>query len=134
MPVVVFTIALGAAHVFFGLLIELYQGVRTGTGISGWRRPETSRAFLVGLLCGDEAGVSGSFFTLPVSLLVVGLVLLIGGGGIGGIIETLESIGNIISYVRIAAIGLSSAILALVASKVHGCLRAFPSSGFFLRS
>ena len=35
----------------------------------------------------------------------------------GGLIEAMGSIGNILSYVRIAAIGLSSAILAVVASR-----------------
>ena len=119
MPVVVFTIALGAAHVFFGLLIGVYQGVKNRHRHQ-WMEKAGNLAVLlslVGALVVMKQELPGSFFTLPVSLLVVGLVLLIGGGGIGGIIETLGSIGNIISYVRIAAIGLSSAILALVASK-----------------
>jgi len=119
MPVVVFTIALGAAHVFFGLLIGVYQGVKNRHRHQ-WMEKAGNLAVLlslVGALVVMKQEFPGSFFTLPVSLLVVGLVLLIGGGGIGGIIETLGSIGNIISYVRIAAIGLSSAILALVASK-----------------
>jgi len=119
MPVVVFTIALGAAHVFFGLLIGVYQGVKNRHRHQ-WMEKAGNLAVLlslVGALVVMKQELPGSFFTLPVSLLVVGLVLLIGGGGIGGIIETLGSFGNIISYVRIAAIGLSSAILALVASK-----------------
>ena len=119
MPVLGFTIALGAAHVFFGLLIGVYQGVKNRHRHQ-WMEKAGNLAVLLSLVVAlvvMKQESPGSFFSLPVSLLVVGLVLLIGGGGIGGIIETLGSIGNIISYVRIAAIGLSSAILALVASK-----------------
>jgi len=52
-----------------------------------------------------------------VSLLLIGTALLIAGGKIGGIIETFSALGNVLSYVRIAAIGLSSAILAVVATR-----------------
>lgn len=34
----------------------------------------------------------------------------------GGMVEGVEAVGNVLSYVRIAAIGVSSAILASVAS------------------
>ena len=119
LPVVVFTIALGAAHVFFGLLLGIYQGIRNRHRHL-WMEKAGNLAVLLALVAGLTAlrgKLPGGIFTVPLSLLVIGLALLIRGGGIGGIIETLGSIGNIISYVRIAAIGLSSAILALVASK-----------------
>ncbi|HRX25379.1 MAG TPA: V-type ATPase 116kDa subunit family protein, partial [Aminivibrio sp.] len=119
LPVVVFTVALGAAHVFFGLLLGIYQGVRNSHRHL-WMEKAGNLAVLLALVAGLvvlKAEMPRGVFTVPFSLLVIGLALLIAGGGIGGIIETLGSIGNIISYVRIAAIGLSSAILALVASK-----------------
>jgi V/A-type H+-transporting ATPase subunit I len=119
LPVVVFTVALGAAHVFFGLLLGIYQGIRNRHRHM-WMEKAGNLAVLLAIVAGLvalKAELPGGFFTVPLSLLVIGMALLIGGGGIGGIIETLGSIGNIISYVRIAAIGLSSAILALVASK-----------------
>jgi V/A-type H+-transporting ATPase subunit I len=56
-------------------------------------------------------------FPAGMALLVVGLILLCAGGGIGGLIESMSSFGHILSYVRIGAIGLSSAILAVAASK-----------------
>ena len=119
LPVVVFTVALGAAHVFFGLLLGIYQGIRNRHRHL-WMEKAGNLAVLLALVAGLivlKAELPRGVFTVPLSLLVIGLALLIVGGGIGGIIETLGSIGNIISYVRIAAIGLSSAILALVASK-----------------
>jgi len=119
LPVVVFTVALGAAHVFFGLLLGIYQGIRNRHRHL-WMEKAGNLTVLLALVAGLivlKAELPRGVFTVPLSLLVIGLALLIAGGGIGGIIETLGSIGNIISYVRIAAIGLSSAILALVASK-----------------
>jgi len=72
---------------------------------------------LICALVGLKGWLPESFFTMAISLLILGLVFLIAGGGIGGLVESFGSLGNILSYVRIAAIGLSSAILALVASK-----------------
>jgi V/A-type H+-transporting ATPase subunit I len=70
---------------------------------------------LVSALALLRAELPSSFFSVPVILLVFAIVFLVRGGGVGGIIESLGTVGNIISYVRIAAIGLSSAILAMVA-------------------
>ena len=117
-PVMAFTVALGAAHVFFGLFIGIYQGLRNKQR-HVWMEKTGNLAVLLALTGGLvflKAELPKGFFTLPLSLLVVGIALLIWGGGIGGIIDALGSVGNIISYVRIAAIGLSSAILAMVAS------------------
>ncbi|MGI6784403.1 MAG: V-type ATP synthase subunit I [Aminivibrio sp.] len=117
-PVMAFTVALGAAHVMLGLLIGVWQGVRNRQRHQ-WMEKSGNFvilfSFIIGLMV-LKAELHGAFFSIPIILLIVGLVLLIGGGGIGGIIEAFGSFGNIISYVRIAAIGLSSAILAMVAS------------------
>ncbi len=119
LPVMIFTIALGAAHVVLGLLIGIWQGIKNRHA-HVWIE-KTGNLIILGSLFGFLFLLMSEFprglFSIPVSFLVIGLALLIAGGGIGGIIEALGSIGNIISYVRIAAIGLSSAILALVASK-----------------
>ena len=119
LPVLVFSVALGAAHVFLGLLLGIYQGLKYSRRHL-WMEKAGNLIVLLGLIgCIVllKSRLPAGFFTIPVSFLAVGLALLVAGGGIGGIIEAIGSIGNIISYVRIAAIGLSSAILALVASK-----------------
>jgi V/A-type H+-transporting ATPase subunit I len=101
-----------------GLLIGVWQGIKNRHRHQ-WMEKAGNLvvlfSFIVALML-LKAELPQAFFSIPLSLLVIGLVLLVGGGGIGGIIETFGSFGNIISYVRIAAIGLSSAILALVAS------------------
>ena len=119
LPVMIFTIALGAAHVVLGLLIGIWQGIKNRHA-HVWME-KSGNLIILGSLFGFLFLLMSEFprglFSIPVSFLVIGLALLVAGGGIGGVIEALGSIGNIVSYVRIAAIGLSSAILALVASK-----------------
>ncbi len=117
-PVMIFSIALGGAHVLLGLLMGMIQGLRNKNRHL-WMERAGSLLFILALtsaLVMLRSKLPPEFFSVPVLLLVISLVFLIRGGGIGGIIESLGAIGNIISYVRIAAIGLSSAILAMVAS------------------
>jgi V/A-type H+-transporting ATPase subunit I len=65
-----------------------------------------------------------SFFTPAIALLVVGVALLIYSlGKLGlllGPLELVSTVGNVLSYLRIAAIGLSSVYLAMVANKLAG--------------
>ena len=119
LPVMAFSIALGGAHVVLGLLIGMVQGLKAGRRHL-WMERAGSLLFIFALtsaLVLLRAELPKAFFSVPIFLLALSLIFLIRGGGIGGVIEALGSVGNIISYVRIAAIGLSSAILAIVASK-----------------
>lgn len=119
LPVMIFTVSLGLFHVLLGLFIGLCQGVRHHHRHL-WMEKAGNMLFLIGLIVAIlflKTRLPKELFTVPVSFLVIGIALLVGGGGIGGIVEAFGSIGNVISYVRIAAIGLSSAILAMVASK-----------------
>ncbi|MCD6182817.1 MAG: V-type ATP synthase subunit I, partial [Thermovirga sp.] len=72
---------------------------------------------LIGALVTLKGWLPKEIFVSWGVVLFVGVVLLIVGGGVGALAESIGSIGNILSYVRIAAIGLSSAILAAVATK-----------------
>jgi V/A-type H+-transporting ATPase subunit I len=76
---------------------------------------------LVAILAGY---LPDSFFTPAIALLVVGVVMLIYSlGKLGlllGPLELLGTVGNILSYLRIAAIGLSSVYLAQVANELGG--------------
>jgi len=62
---------------------------------------------------------------MPIALIVigVGIVTAFAAGGIAGGIEIFGILGNVLSYARIMAIGLSSVILAVVANKLF---HAFP--------
>ncbi|MGC9371970.1 MAG: V-type ATP synthase subunit I [Thermovirgaceae bacterium] len=119
LPVMVFTLGLGVFHVVLGLLLGFIQGIRNRQR-HVWLEKLGNLVVLAGLI-GAMVAIKGwlpdGVFTLSVTLLVVGIVLLLAGGGIGGLVESIGAVGNILSYVRIAAIGLSSAILALVATQ-----------------
>ena len=119
MPVMVFTISLGAAHIILGLFLGIYQGFKNGKHHL-WMEKAGNLLIIIALLVSLiilKGWLPDKLFTVAMSVLIVGFLLLMIGGGVGGLVEAMGSIGNILSYVRIAAIGLSSAILAVVASK-----------------
>ena len=118
LPVMAFTVGLGFAHVFLGFLMGVVQGLRMGQRHLWMERLGNVVVFLalLSVMVQVKGWLPGRLFTIPVTLLVLGLVLLLAGGGMGGLVEALGSVGNVLSYVRIAAIGLSSAILATVAN------------------
>lgn len=119
MPVLMFSVALGLGHVMLGLAVGLIHGLKA-------RHRKHAMEKLGGMLVivSLVAALMSVRRLLPpqalpggMAALVVGLALLTAGGGIGGLIESMSSFGHILSYVRIGAIGLSSAILAVAASK-----------------
>ena len=117
-PVMIFTVSLGFAHVLLGYLMGFVQGIRAKHRHLWLER--LGNIFVLGALLSAmilvKGWLPGKFFSIAVSFLILGLALLLAGGGMGGLVEAFGSVGNILSYVRIAAIGLSSAILAMVAN------------------
>jgi V/A-type H+-transporting ATPase subunit I len=132
-PVMVFSVALGGAHVFLGLLIGMIEGIRNRHRHLWMERLGSMLVILalVSALVALRSKLPAALFSVPVTLLVFGVIFLLRGGGIGGIVESLGTVGNIISYIRIAAIGLSSAILAMVASMFVDVIE-IPMLGFFM--
>jgi V/A-type H+-transporting ATPase subunit I len=121
-----FTIAVGAMHVTLGLGLGVWESIR-----------ERSRSLLLergGMLIGliglflivavAVKWLPSDFMTPGVAVMIVGIVLL--GASLGwlgvlmGPIEFIGLIGNILSYLRIAAIGLASVYLARVANELAG--------------
>ena len=118
MPLLAFSVVLGGVHVLVGLGIGCFDALRHHHRHL-WMERLGTMLVLVGL------GLVVIIFTdvlpetyFPASLVLLGggLVLILVGGGMGGMVEGVEAVGNVLSYVRIAAIGVSSAILASVAS------------------
>src|SRR5512139_851410 len=124
----VFTIAVGAMHVTLGLVLGVWESIR-----------ERSKSLLLergGMLIGliglflivavAVKWLPPGFMTPGVAVMIVGIVLL--GASLGwlgvlmGPIEFIGLIGNILSYLRIAAIGLASVYLARVANELAGSL------------
>jgi V/A-type H+-transporting ATPase subunit I len=120
------TIGLGAGHIVLGLSLGIWEG---------WRHHNHHRViekvamlvalaalFLLVAIVADY--LPETFFTPVLALLVVGLVVLIYSYGKLGLLlgplELLSTVGNILSYLRIAAIGLSSVYLAQVGNELAG--------------
>ncbi len=68
--------------------------------------------------------------TIAAVIMIASALALLKGHGFFGIIEIPSLIGNILSYARLAAIGLASASLALVVNKMAGPL--FSQGGLFI--
>ena len=121
-----FALGLGVVHVLLGLLLGVWQA---------WRERQRSELVakigmlivLTGIFCmvGTVTNLlPAHFFTPSVVVLLLGIVLVSVPSGplriLLGPLEVLETVGNILSYLRLAAIGLSSVYLALVANQMAG--------------
>lgn len=67
---------------------------------------------------------------IPAAIILVSILGLLKGEGFRGIIEIPSLIANVLSYLRITAIGLASASLAIVVNKMAGGL--FSAGGFMI--
>lgn len=122
MPMIYFALAMGSVHVLVGLglgLLSAWKGRRT--------REAVFRLFsILVLIC--LLGILASYFA-PVAALIrkplivtaalIAPILLLTGGLLAPF-ELLRHLGNIVSYVRIMAVGLASVMLAYVANNLAG--------------
>jgi V/A-type H+/Na+-transporting ATPase subunit I len=125
-PLLLFSLALGAAHVVLGQLLGLWQSA------SARRRVEFVNRFGSLLALGGVFALAGlATHRVPGGLLAsvlagaavtAGLVLLIAGRGALGLVmgplELVGTFGNVLSYLRLAAVGLASTYLAMVANEL----------------
>jgi len=122
MPMLYFTLAVGSVHMLVGLALGVI------TALKGRHTKEAvSRVFsILILLC--LGGLLASYFApvaallrrpMLVAMLVIAPVLLLTGGFLAPF-ELLRTLGNIVSYARIMAVGLASVLLAYVANSLAG--------------
>jgi V/A-type H+-transporting ATPase subunit I len=121
-PMMFFALAVGVAHIFLGLVLG---------AITGFKKKERKEAVYkilnILIILGMIVVLAASFDLLPriltrpvVIAILFATPLLFFTGGLMAPLELLKSIGNIISYVRIMAIGLTSVLLAFVANQLGG--------------
>ncbi|MCF6735544.1 V-type ATP synthase subunit I [Blastococcus sp. KM273129] len=123
-PLLLFVLGVGAAHVVLGLLLGLWTAVRARHAGHAVERLGTLMV-LFGLfaVAGVVVGfLPGGLMTPAVAAVVVGIVLAsVVHGTLGfllGPLEIIGTIGNILSYLRLAAVGLASVYLAIVANEL----------------
>jgi V/A-type H+-transporting ATPase subunit I len=123
-PLLLFAVGIGAAHVVLGLGLGAWQAIRFG------ERGELLDKLGSLLVLGGVFGLAGwaadrlspGVLTPSVAATVVGLVLVMAPSGALGLIigplALLGRLGNVLSYLRLAAVGLASAHLASVANEL----------------
>ncbi|HWQ66211.1 MAG TPA: V-type ATPase 116kDa subunit family protein [Methanospirillum sp.] len=121
-PLLVLSIAIGAIHVFLGLMIGAYNAA-----VRRKKRHFCEKCGMIGVLATIILLFGALTEVLPIILvnpaiggLIISLIVLIYGGGVLGAIEIMGTLGNIMSYARLMAIGMASVILAIVANRLGG--------------
>ena len=125
-PLLLFALALGAVHVVLGQLLGLWRSASARRGSELLNRSGSLLA-LVGVLglaavAADRVPGGALAPSVAAAAVVVGLTLLIVRRGALGLImgplEFVGTLGNVLSYLRLAAVGLASAYLAMVANEL----------------
>ena len=120
------TVAVGAVHVTLGLILGVWEAIQERSRSlllehGGMLVGLISVFFLVAVLANY---LPGGFMTPAAAGMIVGIAMLAASMGWLGIlmgpIEFIGLIGNVLSYLRIAAIGLASVYLAKVANELAG--------------
>lgn len=121
-PMILFAISVGATHVLLGLALGIRYDLKR-------RKPRGALVktinllviLLGGLLLAGQLLPAPWQFSMPLLLAILALLpLLVFAGGLLAPLELLKIFGNILSYVRIMAIGLCSVLLAHVANQLGG--------------
>jgi V/A-type H+/Na+-transporting ATPase subunit I len=121
-PMMVFALSAGVVHIVLGLLLGAITAFRRKVRREGFAKLLN----ILIILC--MIAVFAAFFGyLPgllsrpiIMVILIATPFLLFSGGLLAPLELLKNIGNIISYVRIMAIGLTSVLLAYVANQMAG--------------
>jgi V/A-type H+-transporting ATPase subunit I len=121
-PFLLLAVAIGAVHVLLGLVLGAISARRhprqaAGRGVSAGMVV----LVIVALLAAVDVLPKG-FFTPAVIALLIAFPVLIVLEGLVAPIELLTTLGNILSYARIMALGVASVMMAVVANKMVGAI------------
>jgi len=117
-----FALTIGIMHVLLGLVLGAVSAFRRNVKREGlYKVLSIIMIFCIMAIIASSTGHFPAVLTRPAVLLILFLApLLFFAGVVLAPLEFLKNIGNIISYVRIAAIGLTSVLLAFVANRLGG--------------
>jgi V/A-type H+-transporting ATPase subunit I len=121
-PMLYFALAVGLFHVLIGLLLGVITGIKKRT-----KKEAIAKSIDILLIIATVIALSALCGIIPerfvspiITLIIILLPVLIITGGLLAPLELIKTIGNIISYARIMAIGLTSVLLAFVANRLAG--------------
>lgn len=122
-PFLLLAVAIGGVHILLGMILGVVSAARhrpreaVGKGAAA-----LALVFIVLALLAAVDVLPKAFFTPSVIGLLVAFPVLIVFEGIVAPIELLSTLGNILSYARIMALGVASVMLAVVANRMVGML------------
>ena len=122
-PFLLLAVGLGLVHVVLGLVLGAVSAARShprqavGRGVSA-----VMIVLIVVALLAAVGRLPQPLFTPAVIVLLAGFPILIIAEGIVAPIELLSTVGNILSYARIMALGVASVMLAVVANRMQGAI------------
>jgi V/A-type H+-transporting ATPase subunit I len=131
-PFLILSIVIGVFHVFLGLgigILNAWSEISCNRHVSKAKKHICDKVGMMIAISGLIIAIGAAALIIPASLIILGLVmvvlaipLLIYGGGFFGMFEIISTVGNILSYARIMAIGMASVILALIANRLGGMM------------
>jgi len=132
MPVLILSISIGVLHILLGLILG-FINIKKAHGI---KEAILEKGSWIILIISFIVIVISSFFSqaliyLGGGLLVISIILLLLGEGFIGLIEIFGIMSNILSYVRLMAIGLSSVGIAIVINSIVMDI-VIPKGGVFI--
>lgn len=128
----ILSIAIGVFHVFLGLvlgIINSYTEISCSRHVTKAKKHICEKTGMIVVITGLILVIAATAMALPSTVITIGAVLIIIaipliiiGGGAFGMFEIMSTVGNVLSYARIMAIGMASVILAVVANKLGGMM------------
>lgn len=123
-PFLLLAVAVGAVHVVLGLVLGVISNVRRHLGGAAFGQGVSAlmvMLIIVALLAAVGA-LPQKFFNPAVIVVLVAFPVLVIVEGIVAPIELLSTLGNILSYARIMALGVASVLMAVVANEMAGAV------------
>jgi len=122
-PFLLLTLAIGAVHIVLGLVLGVVSAGREHRRHAVGRGASAIAVVLIilALLAAVDI-LPRAFFTPSIIGILIAFPVLIFAEGVVAPIELLSTIGNILSYARIMALGIASVMLAVVANRMAGMM------------
>lgn len=121
-PMLYFSVTVGIVHIVIGSILGFISALRQKARKTAvFKLVHILTILCILALIASLFGLFPALLTRPIILIILVFTpMLLFTGGLLAPLEVLKSIGNMISYARIMAIGLTSVLLAYVANRLAG--------------